>query len=282
MNHKKKVLVFIMGLSLSVILFGQNIDSLLRVMELHLNEDKSGSMISKSPQYLYASFQFQDKSLFLGRPSDSSSTNINAQISYYRSGLFFNVSGQYYENFIPGSFNIGLMAGYSKILFRSPFKAQVSYSYFYYPDADSSSQMFNTQSFSMGLKYKKNNLGAFLSYMLIPGHNDQSQLSSGVYYSRELWKFDNKFVINMDPECALFFGTESAAVYLGHGQYTVMEYNDIFSLLDLEIRIPITLIWKNYDMQVSYAIHFPFSMISIMDLSPQSQLTINMGYIFSF
>ena len=236
---------------------------------------------------MYVRTNFENKSYFSGRDIGIEQQNYSAQVSYFHStGLSAGMGTIWYSQFNPRLYATSLNLGYSgKIGKSNNYRYRSSYNRYFFSKMDSvDSHAFNN-TFAVGATIDKGFIGTRLDLALLTGAETAGQVSWDLYGDITLIKLGTFDKIKFEPEISFFFGKEIVAYYElgGPGQnqeYTLVENSD-FSILNTTIRFPITIDYKNFDLEIAYNINLPNSMLSEDKLPMTTYFNVSMGYIFS-
>jgi len=265
----------------------ENLDSLLEII-LFEDEEMVSLLTGKSNyQFLYVRTHFENESYFSGRDIGIEQQNYSAQLSYFHSaGISAGVGMIWYSQFNPRLYATSLMLGYSgKIGKSNDYRYRSSYNRYFFSEMDSvDSHAFNN-AFAVGATIDKGFIGTRLDLALLTGEETAGQVSWDLFGDITLIKLGTFDRIKFEPEISFFFGKEIMAYYeLGgpgqNEQYELVEDSE-FGLLNLAIRFPLSLDYKNFDLEIGYNINLPNSMLTDDKLPMTTYFNVSLGYIFS-
>ena len=263
-----------------------DLDSLLDVI-LFEDEEMISLLTGKTNfQFLYLRTHFENQSYFSGRDIGIEQYNYSAQVSYFHSmGFNAGVGTIWYSQFNPKLYATSLSVGYSgRFDKKGDFRYRTSYNRYFYSKVDTiDSHAFNN-AFSAGATIDKGFIGTRLDFALLTGDEIAGQVSWDLYGDITLIKLGTYDRIKFEPEVSLFLGKEIVAYYqlggLGQSQEYEWVEDSEFGLLNTAIRFPITIDYKNFDLEIGYNINFPNSMLSEDKLPMTSYFNVSLGYIF--
>ena len=288
MKHRYLLLLVLLGLCFPDLKSQEeNLDSLLEVI-LFEDEEMVYLLTGKSNyQFLYVRTHFENESYFSGRDIGIEQQNYSAQLSYFHStGISAGVGMIWYSQFNPRLYATSLMLGYSGKFGKSnDYRYRSSYNRYFYSEMDSvDSHAFNN-AFAVGATIDKGFIGTRLDLALLTGEETAGQVSWDLFGDITLIKLGTFDRIKFEPELSFFFGKEIMAYYElgGPGQnqeYELVEDSE-FGLLNMAIRFPLSIDYKNFDLEIGYNINLPNSMLTDDKLPMTTYFNISLGYIFS-
>ena len=288
MKHPYFLLLFLLGSFIPKLnAQEEKLDSLLEVI-LFEDEELVSLLTGKSNyQFLYARTHFENRSYFSGRDIGIEQQNYSAQLSYFHSaGFSAGVGTIWYSQFNPKLYATSLSLGYSGRIGKSnDYRYRSSYNRYIFSKMDSvDSHAFNN-AFAVGATIDKGFIGTRLDLALLTGEETAGQVSWDLYGDITLVKLGTFDKIKFEPEISFFFGKEIVAYYElgGPGQnqdYILVEDTD-FGMLNTAFRFPITIDYKNFDLEIAYNINLPNSMLTEDKLPMTTYFNVSLGYIFS-
>ena len=288
MKHRYLLLLVLLGLCFPDLKSQEeNLDSLLEVI-LFEDEEMVSLLTGKSNyQFLYVRTHFENESYFSGRDIGIEQQNYSAQLSYFHSaGISAGVGMIWYSQFNPRLYATSLMLGYSGKFGKSnDYRYRGSYNRYFFSKMDSvDSHAFNN-AFAVGATIDKGFIGTRLDLALLTGEETAGQVSWDLFGDITLFKLGTFDRIKFEPEISFFFGKEIMAYYeLGgpgqNEQYELVEDSE-FGLLNMAIRFPLTIDYKNFDLEIGYNINLPNSMLTDDKLPMTTYFNVSLGYIFS-
>lgn len=265
----------------------EDLDSLLEVI-LFEDEEMVSLLAGKSNyQFLYVRTHFENESYFSGRDIGIEQQNYSAQISYFHSaGFSAGVGSIWYSQFNPRLYATSLMMGYSGKFGKSnDYRYRSSYNRYFFSEMDSvDSHAFNN-AFAVGATIDKGFIGTRLDLALLTGEQTAGQVSWDLYGDITLIRLGSFDRIKFEPEISFFLGKEIMAYYeLGapgqNEEYALVEDSE-FGLLNMAIRFPLSIDFKNFDLEIGYNINLPNSMLTDDNLPMTNYFNVSLGYIFS-
>jgi len=265
----------------------EKLDSLLEVI-LFEDEEMTSLLTRKTNyQFLYVRTQFENRSYFSGRDIGIEQQNYSAQLNYFHSaGISAGVGAIWYSQFDPRLYATTLMLGYSGKFGKSnDYRYRTSYNRYFFSKMDSiDSHVFNN-SFAAGATIDKGWIGTRLDLALLTGEETAGQVSWDLFTDITLIKLGTYDRIKIEPEVSFFFGKEIVAYYELGGPAQNQEYIQVedskFGLLNTAIRFPLTIDYRNFDLEFGYNINLPNSMLTDERLPVTTYFNISLGYIFS-
>ena len=286
MKYKLLLLLFL-SLILQAELKSQesDLDSLLDVI---LFEDEELISLLKGKtnfHFLYFRTHFENQSYFSGRDIGIEQYNYSANASYFHSRGFNAGAGSiWYSQFNPKLYASYISLGYSgRFDKQGDFRYRATYNRYFYSKVDSiDSHAFNN-AFSAGTTLDKGFIGSRLDFAILTGDAFAGQISWDLYGDITLIKLGTFDRIKFEPEISLFFGKEIVAYYQLGGMGQNQEYEWVedteFGLLNTAIRFPITIDYKNFDLEFGYNLNLPNSMLTGEKLPITTYFHISLGYI---
>jgi len=265
----------------------EQLDSLLEVI-LFEDEEMLSLLTEKTNyQFLYARTNFASQSYFAGRDIGIEQQNYSAQLSYFHSaGISAGIGTIWYSQFNPRLYATTVMLGYSGKLGKSnDYRFRSSYNRYFFSEMDSIDSHAFSNAFALGATVDKGFFGTRLDLSLLTGEEIASQVSWDLYLDITLIKLGAYDRIKIEPEVSFFLGKEIVAYYeLGspgqNQEYIQVEDSD-FGLLNIAFRLPLTIDFKNIDLEFGYNVNLPNSMLTDDKLPMTNYFNISLGYIFS-
>lgn len=265
----------------------EQLDSLLEVI-LFEDEEMVALLTEKTNyQFLYARTHFENRSYFAGRDIGIEQQNYSAQLSYFHSaGISAGIGTIWYSQFNPRLYATTVMLGYSGKLGKSnDYRFRSSYNRYFFSEMDSIDSHAFSNAFALGATVDKGFFGTRLDLTLLTGEEIASQVSWDLYLDITLIKLGAYDRIKIEPEVSFFLGKEIVAYYeLGspgqNQEYILVEDSD-FGLLNMAFRLPLTIDFKNIDLEFGYNVNLPNSKLSDDKLPMTNYFNISLGYIFS-
>jgi hypothetical protein len=291
MSRMKKKLTLLLCLSVFYLSFSQETnpkenktDALIDDL-LEQNQIIDSFLASYSKyQFLYLTVNYNNDTYFSGRDIGIDQYNISPRITYlHYSGLYGSVSGIYYSEFDPKWDLTTATIGYGKSFGKKKtYRYSVSYSrYFYNNGIDN--LFTNDISASIGIKNKKRTLGTSLSGSYLFGNDGSFQIASNSFVAFNLFK-TAKIKLDFKPQINVVAGkqtVELARSYMLYGQL-VTEYseNNVFSIINTQLNLPLEFSYNSFDVGVGYTINFPTAIGDESDLKNTGFFNVSMSYLF--
>jgi len=288
MKHRCFLLLFIIAIFIPDLKSQEeDLDSLLDVVLFEDEEMVSMLMGKRNYQFLYARTHFENRSYFSGRDIGIEQQNYSAQLSYFHSaGINIGVGSVWYSQFNPKLYATSLSLGYSGKFGKSnDYRYRSSYNRYFFSKMDSIDTHAFSNAFALGATIDKGIIGTRLDLALLTGEQIAGQVSWDLFADITLIKLDTYDRIKFEPEISFFLGKEIMAYYeLGtpgqDQEYTQLEDSE-FGLLNMSFRFPVTIDYKNLDLEFAYNINLPNSMLSDEKLPMTTYFSLSLGYIFS-
>jgi len=288
MKHRCFLLLFIIAIFIPDLKSQEeDLDSLLDVVLFEDEEMVSMLMGKRNYQFLYARTHFENRSYFSGRDIGIEQQNYSAQLSYFHSaGINIAVGSVWYSQFNPRLYATSLSLGYSGKFGKSnDYRYRSSYNRYFFSKMDSIDSHAFSNAFALGATIDKGIIGTRLDLALLTGEQIAGQVSWDLFADITLIKLDTYDKIKFEPEISFFLGKEIMAYYeLGtpgqDQEYTQLEDSE-FGLLNMSFRFPVTIDYKNLDLEFAYNINLPNSMLSDEKLPMTTYFSLSLGYIFS-
>jgi len=265
----------------------EKLDSLLEVI-LFEDEEMTSLLTGKSNyQFLYIRTNFENRSYFSGRDIGIEQQNYSAQLNYFHSaGIIAGVGSIWYSQFNPRLYATTLMVGYAGKFGKSnDYRYRTSYNRYFFSKVDSIDSHTFSNSFAVGATIDKGWIGTRLDLALLTGEETAGQVSWDLFTDITLLKLGTYDRVKIEPEISFFLGKEKVAYYELGGSAQNQEYIQVedsgFGLLNMAIRFPLTIDYKNFDLEFGYNINFPNSMLTEDKLPVTTYFNVSLGYLFS-
>jgi len=265
----------------------EKLDSLLEVILFEDEEMVSLLTEKNNYQFLYARTHFENQSYFTGRDIGIEQQNYSAQLSYFHSvGISAGVGTIWYSQFTPKLYATTLMLGYSGKFGKSNYyRYRSSYNRYFFSKTDSVDSHAFSNAFALGATVDKGFIGTRLDLSLLTGEDIASQVSWDLYLDITLIKLGTYDRIKIEPEVSFFLGKEIVAYYElgspGQNQEYMQVEDSEFGLLNMAFRFPLSIDFKNIDLEFGYNINLPNSMLTNDKLPMTNYFNVSLGYIFS-
>ncbi len=241
-------------------------------------------------QFLYVSTSWNSRTYYAGRENGDHQSNLIGQIYYMHSaGFFAGVSGSWYSQLDPNYRSTIISAGFGKGVKKLPFfRYRLSADYFFFHVNDPDFDPIYRASANAGITLKSKSLGTRIDGSLLMGQEFGQQLSWSANAYLYLARFGKYNYLRLEPEVSVFFGSEAAEFLLNEAyidETTNLEvdsyYKDVFALLNTQLRVPLSLSWKNIDASVTYLYNVPRTVGDGDSYPNTSYFRVSLGYIFS-
>ncbi len=291
--QKGLFLIFVFLCSFQPLVYSQNdqIDSLLN--EVIFEDDDLLDMLitSKSFHFLYSRFNYDTKTYFAGRDIGFNQFNATGQIVYFHSsGFSIGAAAVYYRDLEPRINSSLITLGYNGLFTKSPdYRFRISYDRYFFAKSDSLSASSFNSSANIGISIDKKIIGTRVDYSLLIGKVVGSQFSWDLYGDfliLKMGKFDH---IKFDPVISFYAGSDRTIItQIGvvpgvlPKRYTLTEIEkEKFGWMNTELKLPISVSYLNFDIEVGYNINFPRSIVTDEKLDNTSYFNFSIGYIIS-
>lgn len=253
--------------------------------DLFFNEERFIDDILESfnqVPFLYTSFVLNSNTYFTGRDSGIDQLNFTPQISYYHpSGFNISLSGLYYEEFTPNWDFTSVYLGYFKNIGKKEF-LHFSLGYSHYFFSDGSSTFTNSLDGNIGIKNLNRTIGVNVYASYLFGDDTAFQLIPSIYAKVSLLK-DEGFTLKFKPQVNAIIAQQTMALEELNNQTNENELvnYDIFNLLNTELRLPIILTTKSWNVDLGYNINFPNPVATETDLKTNGYFYFSVGYLIN-
>lgn len=279
---KPLLIIFVLMSGISAFAQTDRIDSLLN--DIIYNGSDPLEMPEKPVKFdfIYAGLNYNSNSFYAGREIGSDMFNLSGNLFYYHaSGIFVGVSGSWYDELEPSYTNTVISAGYSKILDKKKhFTFRTSYSRYLYNQSDSDSYAYKN-NINLGMSYRKKWFGGRMGTNMLFGEESKINLSAALYSRVNIYKFGKYNKIYTAPELSVLFSKETVSTTKTSGQNPeyIPEYDEVFSLLNTQLYIPVGVSVGNFDLEFSYTVNFPTTQDVIITYPVTSFYSISLGYM---
>ena len=199
------------------------------------------------------------------------------------------MSGAWYSQLDPGYRTTVFSLGFSKALKKHKFfRYRLSYDYYLFNSGDVDYDPLYTSGANAGITLKSNSLGTRFNASFLLGKEVGTQLSWDFYGKIKLIKLGTYDNVSFDPEVSLYFGSEAVEFQLnevlidpetnmGYSSY----YEDVFGLMNVQIELPLSVVYKSFDIEASWVHNFPQSMDDQIGYLESSFFRFSLGYFFN-
>lgn len=234
----------------------------------------------KNYHFLYFNSNYSPKTLYAGREIGKNAPSYSGQLFYFISnGLYFGVSGSYYQDFTPNYQSTPVMAGYSSG--KKHFRYRASYSHYFYHIPDYEPLFSN--ALSTGISFIKKPFGIRGDYTLMFGEATDSKISLDAYADIKLLHFGNKNKLTLQPQVTLYFGTETVEteIIIAPEWPTSYDEDNVFGLMNTELSLPLAISLGSFMFEAEYTYHITRSLDPLYDYGNSHAFNISLGYIIS-
>lgn len=240
-------------------------------------------------RFIYAGFSANSRTYFAGREIGSHQSSVSGQIYYMHSvGFFAGVSGSWYSELEPAYRTTVLSAGFGKGVKRWPFfRYRFSADYFVFHNDEPDFDPNYNFSLNAGFTLKTKTLGTRFDGSVLGGKEFGKQLAWNAYAYIYLLRFGRFDYLRLEPAVSLFWGSETAEFLLNEAYFdetTQTElstsYKDVFGLLNVQVRLPVNLSWKNFDLDLSYHYNLPQTVGDGERYANSGYFSVSLGYLF--
>lgn len=271
----KKALLFIFLLvSISATAQDDRVDSLLNDL-IFSDENLLNELSFQKKDFLYAGLNYSNKTFFAGREIGTDLANVSGHLYYFsKYGFYAGASGMWYDQLAPGYTTTILTAGYGFYLDKNKrFRASASYSRFIY-NSDTTVIYPYENNANLTLSYRKDWFGARLSNNLMFGSQTLYTLSPSVYANFYFLNFGENNYFQFMPEISGYIGKETINLT------TTPE--EVYGLLNVQLFAPISVNLGNFELQLGYALNFPFTRDATANYKVTSSFSASLFYLLPF
>jgi len=297
--------LFIIAL-FSSILFAQNIDSLLSVLESNQDDEEWLDILSGKANYhlLYFQVAYESNSYFAGRDIGLEQPNLTAQASYSYKQFSVSAAAIVYPQLYPPLQATALSVNY-RIPLKFPVNIDINYGrYFFNSENDTLSSIY-PNGFGFGLSYHAKFWGISTDMSLLTGREGLvPQIDASLYGNFKIFSWKKANYISVRPEIGIFFGSETTARARvprglakvigpgdgqgngngqggGNGSGQEVIFSTAFGLLNTSMNIHLLATLSDFDIGVSIQNNHPRSIETEIAYIPTSMVAFSAGYAFS-
>ena len=294
----------------SSILFAQNLDSLLSVLEDNQDDEEWLDILSGKANYhlLYFQVAYESDSYFAGRDIGLEQPNLTAQASYSYKQFSVSAAAIVYPQLYPPLQATALSVNY-RIPLKFPVNIDINYGrYFFNSENDTLSSIY-PNGFGLGLSHHAKIWGISTDVSLLTGAEGLvPQIDASLYGNFKLFTWKEANYISVRPEIGIYFGSETTARARvprglakitgpgdgqdngngngqgqggGSGSGQEIIYSTTFGLLNTSMNIHLLATLGDFDIGVSIQNNRPRSIDTEIAYIPTSMVAINAGYAFS-
>ena len=241
-------------------------------------------------QFLYMRTSYDSRTFYAGREIGENLYNMTGQVYYLHSnGLFAGLAGTWYDQIDPNYQITVLSLGYSKGLKKKKFfRYRASFDYFFYHNNDSDFDPTYSSGLNLGTTFKAKSVGTRLNASFLLGKEIGTRLSADLYSHITLAKLGKYNKIRFEPELTFYFGSETVESdrydYLDENTSELSSdiyYNDVFGLMNTQLKLPLSLTYSGFDVEISWDHNFPRSLDSDLEYPNNSFISFSVGYLFN-
>jgi len=293
-------------LLLSSVVFAQDLDSLISVLESNKENDEWMDILSgkKNIHMLYFQLAYESDSYFAGRDVGLDQPNIVAQLTYNYRQFTVAAAAIAYPLMYPPIQAKAISVNY-RLPLKFPLNIDINYGrYFFSSDNDTLSSIY-PNGFGLGLSHHAEFWGASTDLALLTGTQGVApQIDATIYGKFDLFDWNDKNKITIKPEIGIYFGSETSAYARrprpfakdtgpgigggngvgpgnGGGQGGVV-YDTAFGLMNIAVNINLLATLGDFDIGVTLQNNRPRSVNTEIVYIPTTMIGVNAGYAFSF
>ncbi|MEN9443955.1 MAG: hypothetical protein RIS47_845 [Bacteroidota bacterium] len=263
----------------------ENLDSLIDDILLTDREFEPLFTPDKSFHYLYLNANGNSATTYAGREIGDNQLNGSAQLFYFNSwGLSLGLAGQMYADASPSYSSTVASVGYGlSPKFARGLYLRASYDRYFYASSDYV-PTYNSAA-NLGASYRYKNFASSLDASMLMGTETGFHFTWTNYAKFKLWNFKGGY-LRVRPGVQLYFGQEDVE----YAQTTALagSWGSVFTeyvtqkelgLMNVQLRLPIELSYKGFDISVGYYYNIPRSLDSYYSYDKSSYFGISIGYL---
>ncbi len=301
--------LFIISL-LTTVLFAQDIDSLLSVLESNQDDEKWMDILSGKANYhlLYFQMAYESDSYFAGRDIGLEQPNLTAQATYSYKQFSLSAAAIIYPQLYPPLQATALSVNY-RIPLKFPVNIDVNYGrYFFNSENDTLSSIY-PNGFGLGLSHHAKFWGVSTDMSLLTGSEGLApQIDASVYGNFKVFSWKKTNYISVRPEIGIHFGSETTARARvprglakitgpgdsqggrngngqgqggGSGSGQEIVYSTAFGLLNTSMNIHLLATLGDFDIGITIQTNRPRSVEAEIAYIPTSMVSVTAGYAFT-
>lgn len=223
--------------------------------------------------FLYTGLNFNNKTFYAGREIGDDMIGASGHLFYFsHTGIYAGASGVCYDQMYPQYNSTTLSLGYSHAIGKKKyFYAKGSYSRFIHNQQDTSSYYPYENNANIGLSFRKKWFGARVSGNVLFGDETVINFSPSIYSNFYFLKFGTQNKMYFTPEVSAYFSKDTILVNTGT--------ESSFGLMNTQIYLPLGIYLGNFDIQLSYAINFPYNQDDNQDYPISSYFGLSVSYM---
>ena len=232
-------------------------------------------------QFLYASIDMSNKTVFAGRESGVEGLfDAAGQISWFHSsGFSAGIAGIWYNKIAPNYNTTILSLGYSKQL-KSSKKISYRFGLNRFISSDKSYSGKYNNSFGTGFTYRRSRVGMRFDISVPFGKEVTSSYSYDIYSKFKLVD-KNNWDITLQPEFSVYFSKETFWMIDSNVNITEEYYqSEKFGLMNSYVKLPLDLTIGDFDLGFTYYYNMPTTNSNIDTYENNSFFNISLGYMF--
>lgn len=270
----------------------QEIDEIIDNVIL-LENDELIDIINELNNYhvILASIDYSNKTFFLGRDLGIDQFSLTPQLMYQNyKGIFIGVTGNYYSQFNPKWDLTVVSAGYGKEFGEHDnFRAEIGYSRYIFSDSESN-DFENSLDLGLYIATNNNSLGASVNSSYLFGDRTGFQSNLSIYSDLKLFDLNSKKDSNLSFQPDLSFQFASENIDTSRFDDIISDFPFInrvvssfetFSLRNIQLQLPLTLEFQDFQIEMGYNINFPSAFEFENSVENTSFFNIGLSYIFS-
>ena len=237
--------------------------------------------------FLYIRSDFENRTFFSGQDLGIDQFNIASQIYYQGSkGLSLGIAGIMYSKFEPRYNTTIFTAGYNnRIRTIKRLNIRALYSRYLFARIDTVPDNAFNSAANLGATWRFGVFGTSADLSLLMGDEFSGQATFNLFAEIPVIKLGLFNRITFEPEIALLFGNETIVVnqYVNLPRFTGEIYSEkkSFGLMNLTLRMPISISLGNFDLSAGYNFNIPRSPGTDTNPSTTSYLNLSVGYVFN-
>ncbi len=237
--------------------------------------------------FLYFVTSFNSATYYAGRQVGTNEPNMSGQMYYFISnGLYFGASGVQYSHLDPGFRSVVVSAGYTNSLKKLKYvRYRLSYDRFVYVNMGTDFEPTYTADINGGVTLQYKIIGTRFDYTLLMGKEWGNLMSLDFYGKIKLFSLGKYDRIQLEPEFSLFYGTDVVEydlnAHLIDDPFYEPNYiqKEEFGLLNSQISLPLSIAYRNFDLEVSYSYQFPKSLDPAYYYDKSGFWSVSLAYI---
>jgi len=295
---------------LTTVLFAQDIDSLLSVLESNQDDKDWLDIISGKANYqlLYFQIAYESDSYFAGRDIGLEQPNLTAQASYSYKQFSVTAAAIIYPQLYPPVQATAFSVNY-RIPLKFPVNIDVNYGRYFFNSENDTLTTIYPNGFGLGLSHHAKFWGVSTDMSLLTGSEGLvPQINGSLYGNFKLFSWKEANYISVRPEINIYFGSETTARARvprglakvsglgdgpgngngsgpgqggGSGSGQEIIYSTAFGLLNTSMDIHLLATLGDFDIGASIQNNRPRSIDAEIAYIPTTMIAVNAGFAFS-